>query len=211
MLATAASPTSTSVAPTPTSRLSGMSPARFDCQSAPDAHVTVATVIASPASASESPRTRVSISVRKASIARNDTDRRKADAPIAPRPGAALNVPGGAIRRSAGMPIASPTATATGTHHAHAVIEANTNAAPTMSCSGHRSESPPVVGAGRGTRSSTGAIRAQVASSTGIGATNAQRHPTVLAIVAPTGGPTRPGRIHIVASRASTRGRRRSG
>jgi hypothetical protein len=45
----------------------------------------------------------------------------------------------------------------------------------------------------------------------GIGATNAHRHPIVEAISAPIGGPSRPGRIHIDASSAITRGRIRSG
>jgi hypothetical protein len=173
--------------------------------------VTVATVIASPAAASDSPRSLVSISVRKASIARNETESRNADAPIAPWPGAARNVPGGAMWRSAGMPIASPMATATGTHQANAVSATNTNPAPIISWTGQRNDMPGPTCSGRGTRSSTGAIRAHVARSTGIGAMNDHRHPTVLAIAAPTGGPIRPGRIHIVASSASTLGRRWSG
>jgi hypothetical protein len=48
-------------------------------------------------------------------------------------------------------------------------------------------------------------------NSSGSGATKAQRHPTVAAISAPSGGPNKPGRIHIDASSAITRGRTRSG
>ena len=76
---------------------------------------------------------------------------------------------------------------------------------------GHRNDNPGPDRSGRGTRSSTGAMSAHVATSTGSGTTKAHRHPIVLATSAPTGGPTSPGRIHIVARSASTRGRSSSG
>ena len=58
---------------------------------------------------------------------------------------------------------------------------------------------------------SEGITRATANTISGSGATNAHRHPTVSASSAPTGGPSSPGRIHIEASRAITRGRIRSG
>ncbi|HSL10830.1 MAG TPA: MFS transporter [Actinomycetota bacterium] len=102
-------------------------------------------------------------------------------------------------------------ATVTMAHGSTIVIDVNTMPAPTMSCSGQRtsrlvSPSDPVS-----TRSSAGAISAHPIASSGSGARNAPRHPTVLASAAPSGGPISPGTTHIDARSASTRGRRRSG
>jgi hypothetical protein len=56
-----------------------------------------------------------------------------------------------------------------------------------------------------------GRISTAMTTSSGSGATNTHRHPIVEARSAPSGGPRIPGRIHIEAKRASTRGRILSG
>src|SRR5256714_1807218 len=75
-VATVSSPTITSVVPT-RARLGGAADwARPDCHVLPAAHVSVAIVIAMLASPSDTPRTPVSMSGRKASIARKPNDRK---------------------------------------------------------------------------------------------------------------------------------------
>ena len=90
------------------------------------------------------------------------------------------------------------------------VSPASREPAPTISTSDARTGSRDSSSLTRTPRSD-GITRSTASAISGSGATNAHRHPTVSAISAPTDGPSSPGRIHIEASRAITRGRMRSG
>ncbi len=146
------------------------------------------------------------MSVTNPSIAKNAADARNAAAEAAGRPRRAISVPGGVILRSDGIVTARPMRTSGTLQTERSVRPASSAPAPTISTSD--------AAIGRLERSSlactprsAGITSTAARTMAGRGARNAQRHPTVSATIAPSGGPSSPGRIHIEASRAITRGR----
>ena len=159
-----------------------------------------------PASASVRWFTDRNISVTNESAATNAIESRNAAAAAAGRPGLAVSVPGGTIRRSGGRATARPTSTSGTVQTEGSIVRpARNTPAPSASTSGgsiamRRSRSP--------TESwSAGNTSTAATTSTGSGDANAHRQPAVATSTAPSGGPSKPGRIHIAASSASTRGR----
>ena len=162
------------------------------------------------ATPSERPRVSVSISVMNPSVAKNAADARNAAADAAGSPRRAVSVPGGVILRSDGIVTASPTTTSGMLHTEGSVSPARSEPAPSIRTSDAATGNFDASSLTRTPRSE-GITRVTANTISGSGATNAHRHPTVSASTAPMAGPSRPGRIHIEASRAITRGRIRPG
>src|SRR6266508_1426742 len=141
--ATPAIPTATTLVPAATRVGAPIRPIVRDCHQLPRDQATVASVTTMPASATDNPRTPVSIRGTKPSTAKNAADSRNAAAAVAGRPGLALNQPEGAIRASAGRPRTRPAGIIARLHHEGSVSPARNSPAPTISWTGHRMDSRP--------------------------------------------------------------------
>ena len=136
-----ARPATVTAKPARTNRWGGQRAAPRACIQAPDVHVMVAAVRASPASVADRPRHSTRVSATNASTPKKAQVRTPRSRIAAGRTGRATSVPGGVRRRNAKIPSARPTALRTTVGTSRPVVSptvSNPDPRATMMASGSR-------------------------------------------------------------------------